>query len=370
MPGDFAQLVIDEAIFHLVPQRMRSDPVQAEPQLSEAVCQLTDDVRTKLQANFRKVLTTLGREIVEEAEAKSALPDCVHEYLTRQRSLVEVSGDLAQLLWDSQRGSSPAGLLLVAASRLAGQRALLIVKLEQEGGMQAKEVMVGGLRTFDMHYFADLLMTEHNKVYKAALFSAGGVTDEGLEGWAADKQMSGKPMAQFWLRTFLGCRQKEDPQVLTQGFHDAAVDWVDNHVSVSDPDRSVRYLMAVLVELQKNTPTLDPTSFAAQHLELYDQDNFLDYLDSHNVPTTVFDKDVARIETRLSQLRLGFESGVFIVAPVEKVRDDINIEDHPDGTSTVTVSGRITSTRSYAPPGGRRRKDAQHSDGAAPGFAQ
>jgi hypothetical protein len=53
---------------------------------------------------------------------------------------VDVSVDLAELLWDSQKGkSSSAGLLLVATARLAGKRALLIVKLEQEGGLRAQE---------------------------------------------------------------------------------------------------------------------------------------------------------------------------------------------------------------------------------------
>ncbi|CAL9328109.1 hypothetical protein SUDANB106_00015 [Streptomyces sp. enrichment culture] len=361
MSGQFAQLVVDEAIFHLVPQRKRSDPVPAELQLSEAVCQLTDDVRTKIQANFRKVLTSYGREVVEEAEVKSALPDCVHEYLTQQRDLVDVSTDIAQLLWDCQKGSSPAGLLLVAAARLAGRRALLIVKLEQEGGLRAQDIVVDGLRTFDMSYFADLLMTEHNKVYKAALFCVDGITEEGrIGGWAADKQLSGK-MAQFWLQAFLGCRQKEDPQLLTQNFHQAAVDWVDQ--KVSDPEKSVRYLMAVLVELRTNTPTLDPTAFAASHLDLYDQDDFLGYLDSQNIPTTVFDKDVARVATRLSELRLGFESGIFIVAPVKRVYEDIKIEDHPNGTSTVTVKGKITSTRSHY---SARKQDAQPASDQAP----
>lgn len=336
--------------------------MQPEVQLSEAVCQLTDDVRTALQANFRGFLASLGREIVEEPEAKSALPDYVHEYLTHKRDLVDVSGDLAHLLWNSQTGNNPSGLLLVASARLAGERALLMVKLEQEAGMQAKETVIDGLRTFDMRYFADLLMTENNKVYKAALFSAAGITEAGLEGWAADKQLSGsnKAIATFFLQAFLGCRQKKDPRELTKGFHNAAVDWVDNHAVA---DRRIRYLMAVLVELQRASPTLDPTGFAADHLDLYDQDSFLEFLSGHNVPVRVFDKDTADIDNRLNQLRLGFDSGIFIVAPVETVREDITVEDHDDGTSTVTIDGVITSTRSYA--GGRRKKDARSADGSA-----
>ncbi|GAA1733142.1 hypothetical protein GCM10009680_87060 [Streptomyces yatensis] len=322
----------------------------AQPQLSEAVCKLGEDVRGKIQANFRGVLAKHGRPIMEEAEGKkSALPDRVYEYLIEQRGLVDVSLDLAELLWDSQKGkNTSAGLLLVASARLAGKRALLIVKLEQEGGLRAQDVQVNGLRTFDMSYFADLLMTEHNKIYKAALFCVDGVPEDGpIEGWAADKQLAGK-MAQFWLHTFLGCRPKEDPKLLTHNFHQAAVDWVDTHVD--DPEKSIDYLMAVLVELRSNATTLDPTAFAADHLDLYDQDNFLTYLDSKDVPTATFDKDITRVAPRLSELQIGFESGISIVTPVQRVREDIKIEEHSNGTSTVTVKGKITSTRSHYSP--------------------
>ncbi|MER6531887.1 hypothetical protein [Streptomyces sp. NPDC001508] len=152
------------------------------------VCKLSEDVRAKIQANFRGVLASHGRPAVEEIEVKkSNLPDRVYEYLTQERGLVDVSVDLAELLWDSQKGkSSSAGLLLVATARLAGKRALLIVKLEQEGGLRAQDVLVNGKRTFDMSYFADLLMTEHNKIYKAALFCVDGVSEDGpIEGRAA-----------------------------------------------------------------------------------------------------------------------------------------------------------------------------------------
>ncbi|GGV72152.1 hypothetical protein GCM10010277_84720 [Streptomyces longisporoflavus] len=362
MSGEFAQLVVDEAIFHLVPTRKRNDPTPAQVQLSETACTLSEDVRGKIQANFRAVLASHGRPVVEEFEAKkSTLPDRVYEYLVEQRALVDVSTDLAELLFDSQKPNSSPGLLLVASARLAGKRALLIVKLEQEGGFRAEEVLVDGKRTFDMSYFANLLMTEHNKIYKAALFCSDGVPEDGpIEGWTADKQLSGR-MAQFWLRTFLGCRQKEDPKRLTQKFHEAAVDWVDKQVD--DPEKSVEYLMAALVELRSNTVTLDPTSFAADHLDLTHQDSFLAYLASKGIPTTTFDKDIERVAPRLSELQIGFAGGISIIAPVRRVREDIKIVEHADGTSTVTVSGKITSTRSHY---SARKPEALHSDGPAP----
>ncbi|MFJ5157319.1 hypothetical protein ACIQCF_38565 [Streptomyces sp. NPDC088353] len=79
MSGEFAQLVVDEAIFHLVPTRKRNDPVPAQVQFSEAVCSLSEDVRAKIQGNFRGALASHGRPVVEEVEVKkSNLPDRVY----------------------------------------------------------------------------------------------------------------------------------------------------------------------------------------------------------------------------------------------------------------------------------------------------
>jgi hypothetical protein len=92
------------------------------------------------------------------------------------------------------------------------------------------------------------------------------------------------------------------------------------------------------------------------------QDSFLTYLASQDVPTTVFDKDVTRVALRLSELQIGFDSGISIIAPVKRVREDIKIDEHSDGTSTVTVKGKITSTRSHYNP---RKPDAPHTGSQA-----
>ncbi|WP_157867833.1 nucleoid-associated protein [Streptomyces prasinus] len=337
-----------------MPQRRRTDPSETFP-LSEAPCNLNHDVRTALQARLRGVLAQTGREIIENPDSKSALPDYVYSFLTGETNLVDASVDLVHLLRSSQSGVNSAGLLLVADARLDGQKSLLIVKLEQETGMQATETVVDGLRTFDMKYLADLLFTEKSKIHKVALFSESGITDDRIEGWAADRQLSGK-MAAFFLERFLGCQQKSEPREVTRLFHDAATAWINSYVT--DPDVRINYIVATLAELQSPTRFLNPVAFAQQHLDITHRDAFIEHLQVSEVPCRTFDKDTEHIESRLKNMRVGFANGAFIVAPVGSPEVDhgaIVLEDQGDGTTSVTITGTVTTATAYAPPGGGRR---------------
>lgn len=355
MRTDFGDLVIDQAIVHGVPQRTKDE----EPlplKLSETACRLDDGGRTALQGKLRDVLGRLGREVVEDPELKSGLPDAVRTFLRGEQDLVEVSGELAHALRDSQNGTSSAGLLLVAAARLDNQRALLMVKLEHETGMQANEIVTGGLRTFDMQYFANLLFTEKSKVYKVALFSEEGVTEKGLHGWAADPQKSGKDVARFFLEKFLGCRHQNDPRELTRRFHDVAMDWVNSRFTNSDV--RVDYVMAVMVELQSSAPTLDPATFIETHLKELHHDDFAEFLEENDVPVRTFDKNTELIGNRLQKVRVDLASGAFLVAPLEAVQDGtVAVKDLGDGRTTITVTDTLTNTSSGA-AAGRRPKPA------------
>ncbi|MGJ0152814.1 nucleoid-associated protein [Streptomyces sp. CH8.1] len=359
MRTDFGDLVIEQAIVHIVPKSKRSDPAEDIP-LSEAVCNLNDAVRTALQARLRGVLASTGREVIENPDSKSALPDYVHSFLTGETNLVDVSVEMVHLLRSSQSGVNSAGLLLVAEARLGGDRSLLLVKLEQETGMQATVTHVDGLRTFDVKYLADLLLTEKSKIHKVALFPEGGMVDDRIEGWAADRQLSGK-MATFFLERFLGCMQKSEPREITRRFHDATTGWINEYVT--DPDVKINYLMATLAELQSPAAVIDPIAFAQKNLNLAHRDSFAEFLVSAEVPPRAFDKDIEHLENRLSNMRVGFTNGIFIVAPVDAMDDHetVVLEDQGDGRTSVIITGKVNAASTYAPPGGRRRSKERES---------
>lgn len=364
MRTEFGDLVVEQAIVHGVPKRIRGEEL-APIELSEAVCQLDDTVRTQLQARLRGVLDRLAREVVEDPEIEAGVPDAVRAFLNDKQDLVTVSGEIAHLLRDNQTASNSAGLLLVATARLGDQPALLMVKLEQETGMQANSIITDGLRTFDMQYFANLLFTERSKVYKVALFSQEGAAAEKLEGWAADAQLSRKTVARFFLERFLGCRHKNDPRELTRRFHDTAMAWINTHIT--DPDVRMDYVMAVMVELQNTRAELDPNTFISEHLRPVHRDDFAQFLEESDVPIRVFDKDIELVGNRLQKMRVELSSGAFLVTPLEAVQDGaIELEDLGDGRIQVTMPGTVTKTSTFAGTGRRAQPKSETKPPAAP----
>ncbi|WP_369192433.1 nucleoid-associated protein [Streptomyces sp. R08] len=316
----------------------------------------------RAQARLRSVLDRLAREVVEDPEIEAGVPDAVRAFLNDKQDLVTVSGEIAHLLRDNQTGSNSAGLLLVATARLGDQPALLMVKLEQETGMQANSIITDGLRTFDMQFFANLLFTERSKVYKVALFSQEGAAAERLEGWAADAQLSGKTVARFFLEKFLGCRHKNDPRELTRRFHDTAMAWVNTHVT--DPDVRMDYVMAVMVELQSTAAALDPTTFISTHLRPVHRDDFAQFLEENDVPIRVFDKDIELVGNRLQKMRVELSSGAFLVTPLEAVQDGtIEMAELGDGRIQITMPGTVTKTSTFA---GAGRRSQPKNDTKAP----
>ncbi|MEU6965746.1 nucleoid-associated protein [Streptomyces chrestomyceticus] len=363
MGTDFGNLVVDEAIVHAIPRKMKSDLTPVKVKFSQAACKLNGTVRGELELKFSDVLVTLGREVVVDAELKSQLPEQVRSFLEGGRSLVETSREIAELLLASQPANSSDGLLMVAAVRLGGHRGLLMVKLEPESGMQATEIVTDdGLRTFDVTYFANLLFTEASRVYKIALFSAAGLSEDALEGWAADKQMAGKRLAKFFRESFLGCQLKDEPRQLTLRFHDAAVDWINTRIS--NPDTQVSYLMAVLVELQSPTPVVDPDAFIKARLHPPHRESFAEFMRDSEVPEHTFDKDTELVETKLRKMRMAFDNGAFLIAPIEAMEgDSIRVEGLNDGRTRLTLTGVMTETRSF---GQGKAKSRSTHPGEAP----
>ncbi|ALO91222.1 hypothetical protein SHL15_9283 [Streptomyces hygroscopicus subsp. limoneus] len=353
---DFGDLFVDQAIVHEVPLCPKGE--EPRPlQLSETTCRLDDGGRTALQVKLRGVLGRLGREVVEDPELKSGLPDAVRAFLAEEQDLVEVSGELAYALRDSQNGASSAGVLLVAAGRLDDRRALLMVKLEHETGMQANEIIAEGLRTFDMQYYANLLFTEKSKVYKVALFSEEGAAEPRLHGWAADPQKSGKDVAQFFLEKFLGCRHLNDPRELTRRFHDVTMDWANSRLT--DPDARVDCVLATMVELQSAATTLDPEAFIRTHLQQPHRADLAEFLAENDVPIQAFSKNTELIGSRLQKVRMDLSNGAYLIAPLEAVQSGtVKVEKQEDGRTTVTVTAALTKAGSGA-AAGRPPKPAQ-----------
>ncbi|MEE1751169.1 nucleoid-associated protein [Streptomyces sp. SP18CS02] len=365
MRTDFGELVIEQVIVHSVPTRPRNDPRDYTVELSDEASSLTDKVQSALERRLIKILNSHACSVTEDPEPKSPLPDWIRDFMADEQDLLEVSGHLARHLQDCQTGVNSRGLLVVASARLARQRALLLVKLEQETGMQARRIGEEGKRTFDVQFFADLLFTEKANVFKLALFTADGAETDLLQGWAADRQRSNRRMAGFFLHNYLGCTFTEDPAEMTGRFHEVALKWVNTRLSEpTDAHTRVEYTMAVLAELKSAPENLNPRDFAGRHLKGDHRYEFLTHLAENGIPDRTFAKDTTLIDARLQKMQVNFASGAFLVAPLDTVDETVTFEALEGGGTKATVIGEVTAARGFSPPGGRPKKTAPAAQSA------
>ena len=102
--------------------------------------------------------------------------------------------------------------------------------------------------------------------------------------------------------------------------------------------------MALLSELQSQSPTLSVLDFAAQHLEVEDRDSFTHSLQGSGVPSRTFDKNNALVKSRIAKVKLNTESGVTVLAPAESLDNGVvSIEGTVDQMATITVRDRLTA---------------------------
>jgi hypothetical protein len=338
MTSTFGNLEVAEVIVHIVPRASRGQTDAQPLQLSDAVCTLEEDARTQLETRLRLVLKDAGRQIVEDGAGTAKVPNIIRSYLEGTNSdFVSVSQELARVLRETQSGSNSDGVLLVANATLADSRAILMVKIEQEGGMRAELVESNTSRSFDMRYFPDLFFTSRSKVYKVGLFSVNEMgADSSLRGWAADKQMTGREVAVFFLSKYLGCRHRDEPEELTRRFYEQGQQWVNK--SIHEPATKARYVMAIASELQSQKATLSVDGFAKSHLDIRDRDAFKEAMQDNGVPSTTFDKSTELIKSQLELVQMAFASGITLVAPRTALEGDkIRVENLDEQLSRVTI---------------------------------
>ncbi|MEW2476478.1 nucleoid-associated protein [Micromonospora gifhornensis] len=348
---------IEKAIVHTIPKLSRNSSSSEPLVLRNSICNLEPPAQAQLESRLRLVLKESGRQIVEDISAPAKTPAVIRGYLENgDADFVSMSQELAQILRDSQSGANSAGILLVADCNAGGSRSVLLVKIEQEGGMRAEESDSGQ----DVKYFSDLFLTSRSKVYKVALFRADDMDESLLYGWAADKQMTGGGLAVFFLQKYLGCQHLDEPKEVTRLFYQHSQNWVN--ARVSDPATRTRYAMAIASELLSERTTVSPQAFALNHLKTSHRDDYLSYLQDKGLPRATFDKDASLIDSRLNQFSLTFESGVTLTAPRSALDEEIVKFQPLDGPlDQVIITDKVGAIKGRGVPG-RSARRADPSD--------
>jgi len=313
---DIATLNIDQAIIHEITDRSLAPQAPPELFLSNALSPLDDDLRAYFRERIAESLKRAAYPVVADPERTSPTPDLVYEHLQgATASFVETSQAMARHLFDAQqRVRSSPGLLVVAAGQLDTGACIAILKLQKQEGLNLERVGTHGAETYSLEHLRRLMLTNDTRVFKVALFDSEGVLEVGdVSGLVSDKQRFSSPekrMADFFLKTFLGCQLRDDPAQTTSNFYVASERFVND--AVADPERRARYHRALLVELTNQADTVEPRRFAEQYLDQDDQAAYLAHLRSDGVTVPRFPRDTTLIDSRLREEEYVLASGIRI----------------------------------------------------------
>ena len=347
MPRDFGRLMIEKLIVHDVPSRRVGEDGPL-PSLSEVESTLTAPVRNYIRDKLVATLTRNSFPVVFKEETESPTPSIVFDRLEAQnQDFVESSRRLANYLYESQNGNNPNGLLAVVQTSIESIKSLAVVKLEREAGTRVQAVQINGKQTFDLEHLQDLMLTEKTRVFKVGFFIQEGTTLSSIAGFVSDNQSGQSPrgeVADFFLNRFLGCRLREDPEVLTRNFLDATEEWIN--ISVPDPAKKTRYQTAAIAELQRNRATINPNDFAIDYLEREDRQSYIDHLQDFDVPANEFPKNLRFIESRLRRIQMELESGLTVTGRSDVFSEHVQMKPLDDGRTHIEITDRVKNLKS------------------------
>lgn len=347
MPPAFGQLTIKRIIIHEVPRHLRKD-TESSPTFSEVESPLDADLKMFFK---EKITETVGSssayDVIFDAATSSPVPLYVRELLAGGgANFVEVSKKIAKHLHDAQGGVSPGGLVTIIDCSLGVKAAVGILKLEKEEGVRLSQTTQDGLRTFDVSYIRDLILTRKTKLFKVGFFYSpdDGGGDPG--GTVCDEQRGFNPkteVAGFFLKEFLGCCLSEDPRISTKRFFLAAQEFFNEEIK--DPVARTQALTHLLSELTNQKAKVNIKEFARDHLPTQQRQPFLAHMEEQGFRSHSIVKNLELIESQTQKMALEFQNGVTVVGDREAFGKSIKVERTRDGEARVEITGELKQVK-------------------------
>jgi hypothetical protein len=342
LPPALNELAINRIIIHEVPRHLRGD-TESSPTYSEVESPLNGELRVFFRD---KIIETAGSssayDVIFDGTTTSPIPQIVRDFLADLGgSFVEMSKVIAKHLHDAQGGVSPGGLVTVVDCSIAVNRAIGILKLEKEAGVRLREATHQGLRTFDVSYIRDLILTRKTKLFKIGLFYPSA-TGGDPSGCVCDEQRGYMPqseIASFFLTAFLGCRLAEDPRITTKRFFTVAQEFFNQEIQ--DPVERTQAFMHLLSEVTNQRTRINVREFARNCVPLQQREGFLRHLAEQGIGVREINKNVELIEAQTKKMALEFENGVSVVGTRDAFTESVQVERVRAGTARVEIRGKL-----------------------------
>lgn len=336
---------IDALIVHDVPRHTAASTTD-EIVYSEAVSDIDQALTNFFRERMIRSLKRQAYEVERDPGETSPVPDHVVAIVADDSTIVDKSQEIAKHLWSCQTGVNPAGLVIVCAGAVDGQRCVGVLKLEREDAIRVRQTDKDGAKTFSIAHLRDLMLGKNTKVFKASLFVVGDGVPATIDGLVSDDQRGYDPhseVAQFFLRRFLGCRLKTADDVATKLFFETTQEWINEQVG--DDATKARYEVALLAQMNAPSATITPKTFADESLDVEDRTPYKNFLAGRDAPSTRFDKDVRLVERRIAQMTLATHSGIRISGTREAIDERVTVNPESVGEPVIEVRDRLKDVR-------------------------
>lgn len=345
MAIEVSRINLGRIIFHYVP----SGPTDVAHQLvlSRIESPLNNQARNYFRQKLVATLANGAYPVLFDTQSASVVPGTVLNITAAgSQHFVGDSQIMARHLYEIQNMNNGRGVFAVAEVDCSGLKAVAVVKLENGEGARALPTSYRGEPTFDVEHLQNLMLTDKTRIFKAALFAQHGTALADIDGLVSDNQFtrgSRSGVADFFLRTFLGCLLQEDPAVVTRNFLEAAQDWINSEVD--DPSKQTDYTVAVLTEMKRNVNVIDPGLFATDHLDLGHRQDFVDYLEDRAIPAAAFPKDIRLMDTQLRKVSMSLESGLTVIGPPDTFAEKVKTNPTGNGQLEISIVDRLTNVK-------------------------
>ncbi len=279
--------------------------------------------------------------VVADTTSSSPVQGLVSDLLAHPKKLiVQPSKDIADHLFTVHRQTHSEGLVCVLRCEIASGPVIAIIKLEKSDGVRA--VFDTTAKRFDIDVIDDLLFTKNTNLYKVAFFTLHSGKVVGL---LTDNQTSKYAIpANYFLREFLGCKLRDDPEVITKKFFEVALMFIN---ALPNPETQAKYATALNAEMNSAHGTVVPAAFAKDHMVLSDRAPFLAAVDEAGIASkNPFTKDTAQILTKIRRIRFVFEDGSDVsAAPASIENGTVKVEQGDGDKTRLQIEEKLTETR-------------------------
>lgn len=334
------RISVEEFIAHQVPRTKKGETGRV-PKFSEAVPPRNTRNLDFFTRRLQRTLSDRGQPVEPDPKLQAApVPPQLSAYLSAEADIIAVSQNAATHLHQVQPASHYERESLFVATKLnvGGQLGIAVMKLEEEEGIHFTSTTINGMPVLDVELYDNLTLTDNTRVFKAGAFWL----DQGqLYGLVSDDQQGQRgDIADFFLRSFLGCRHQRQPSLTTKDFYEATETWIAGS-TMGDQDKLDAY-DALKTEIRSQRATIDPVQFVRENFAPEHQDALRRHLANAGVPQAAFDKNVSRLGTRPMKSRLKTSSGITISGSADDIRDRVQSREL-DGEQVIIIHDKLAT---------------------------